>query len=76
MWFVTVDNQVWRRHENQIKVRHWSNHEDFMILDQTSTKSDDETSSQNNNSSAGQDTPVLRQSSRVKKPVQRLIEEI
>jgi hypothetical protein len=76
MWFVQVDNMVWRRHENQIKIRHWENDEDFVILDQTTTKLDDKTSSQNNESSFVQDNQPLRRSSRVKKPVKRLIEEI
>jgi hypothetical protein len=67
---------VWRRHENQIKIRHWENDEDFVILDQTTTKLDDKTSSQNNESSFVQDNQPLRRSSRVKKPVKRLIEEI
>jgi hypothetical protein len=67
---------VWRRHENQIKIRHWENDEDFVILDQTTTKLDDKTSSKNNESSIVQDTQPLRRSSRVKKPVKRLIEEI
>ncbi|CAF4389078.1 unnamed protein product, partial [Rotaria magnacalcarata] len=37
IWNVQVENNVWRRHENQIKIRHWSSDQPVILTNQTET---------------------------------------
>jgi len=93
IWLIQMEDQVWRRHANQIKHREWSTDHDVLIpVDTTTTSTDQDilvpvdittTTTTDRESSSSTPTsppvttaPVLRRSSRQKKPVRRLIEEI
>ena len=71
-WKVQVQQQTWKRHENQIQFRHWSTDDDVISIDP------DEVSTTHNNSQtpSTQQQQHLRRSSRNRKPVKRLIQEI
>ncbi|CAF1110241.1 unnamed protein product [Adineta ricciae] len=83
-WKVQVQQQTWKRHENQIQSRQWSTDDDDVIT----VDSDQPLASQTNQPQQGsvtrkdppRQTPIqpqiLRRSSRVRKPVKRLIQEI
>ncbi|CAF2039059.1 unnamed protein product [Rotaria magnacalcarata] len=73
IWTVKVGNDTWRRHENQMKHREWSTDEDIIVLD---TKTTDPMKSSTTSISSDSSSTNLRCSSRIKKPVKRLIEEI
>jgi hypothetical protein len=72
IWTIKVDEQIWRRHENQIKHRQWSTDQDVLITGEIA----DQNSSSTSASPSNPTSPLLRRSSRVRKPVHRLIEEI
>ncbi|CAF4638013.1 unnamed protein product, partial [Rotaria sp. Silwood2] len=77
IWIVKVENYTWRRHENQIKHREWSTDEDVITVDPTITPTTDHNKSSSSSSSTSHNgLQVLRRSSRLKKPVKRLIQEI
>ncbi|CAF1181326.1 unnamed protein product [Rotaria magnacalcarata] len=75
LWSIKVGEQIWRRHENQIRQRYWSTDDDLIVTHQTteSADCDDDSSSC---SPPDQQSKVLRRSSRTRKPVHRLIEQI
>ncbi|CAF1487624.1 unnamed protein product, partial [Didymodactylos carnosus] len=77
IWIVKEENYTWRRH------REYSSDEDIIIMDSTpitdqttSTTTDHNKGSSTSSSSSDQDSQIVRRSSRLRKPVQRLIEEI
>ena len=89
LWSVQVDNQTWRRHENQMKHRKWTNSQELSPFQATAsvhTGADDfardddqeEASSTTIVPEPEQDAEpeLFRRSSRHRKPVHRLIEDI
>jgi len=86
IWTVKVENHFLRRHENQILPRQWSTDEDIISNDSTSTAintdrptattTDRKNCSSTSTSSSDEASQVLRRSSRLRKPVRRLIEKI
>ena len=90
LWSVQVGNQVWRRHQNQIKHRAWSTDDDVThsnlssSTDELDVTSPDLLSDSSSDSTSSPTSPApptvppqtLRRSSRIRKPVNRLITEI
>jgi hypothetical protein len=100
LWTVKVEDQIWRRHENQIKPRKWlsngdivddnaeDNADEVIILntlssmdtggkdqDSSISTSTSTSPSESSYSSSGVESPILRRSARIRKPVCRYIEE-
>ncbi|CAF3308547.1 unnamed protein product [Rotaria socialis] len=75
LWSVKVEEQIWRRHENQIRQRYWSTDDDLIVTHQ-STESADCDDDSSSFSPSDQQSKVLRRSSRSRKPVHCLIEQI
>ena len=88
-WSVQVDHQTWRRHENQMKHRHWTNDQELPRVEattpvHTSNGNSDHDGDQEEASSAviapepeqHARPELLRRSSRHRKPVHRPIEDI
>ncbi|CAF0711795.1 unnamed protein product [Adineta steineri] len=77
LWNVQVDQQQWKRHENQIQLRYWNNNDDDVLIeiDQTPVSPDSQPNQQPQQQHIHQQ-PQLRRSSRDRKPVKRLINEI
>jgi len=78
MWNVQVEQQIWRRHENQIKSRSWSDNDDVIVCESESIDksiSEQPVVAPRQSSQTKQQQP-LRRSSRIRKPVKRLITEI
>jgi hypothetical protein len=77
LWTVQVGNRTCRRHENQILHRQWTNDDDNIIIDPITTHfKDPNGSSTTNGPPSNPKQQPLRCSSRERKPVHRLIEEI
>ncbi|CAF4186494.1 unnamed protein product [Rotaria magnacalcarata] len=65
IWNVQVENNVWRRHENQIKIRHWSFDQPVILTNQTETSTPTSDNQNHSLSSSPQkESQVIRQSSR------------
>jgi len=83
IWSVQIGDKIWRRHENQIKLRCYPTDDDIVICP-TSSFSTTTSASNNSSSATAKPNPVKsvqgpvipRRSSRVKKKIKRLIEEI
>ncbi|CAM4851535.1 unnamed protein product, partial [Rotaria magnacalcarata] len=75
LWSVKVGEQIWRRHENQIRQRYWSTDGDLIVTHQT-TESVDCDDGSSSCSPPDQQSKVLRRSARTRKPIHRLIEQI
>lgn len=80
LWNVQVKQQIWRRHENQIKSRSWSDNDDVTVceselIDNSISKQPAVAPQQSSQTKQQQQQP-LRRSSRIRKPVKRLITEI
>jgi hypothetical protein len=73
-WKVQVQHQTWKRHENQIQLRQWTTDDDVISIDP------DKISAPHSNlqqpPQPKQPQQQLRRSSRIRKPVKRLIQEI
>jgi hypothetical protein len=76
IWTVQVNDQVWRRHENQLKQRQWLDSHDPDETHPIITDVDMNLSSKSTNLLPNTESPMRRRSSRLRKPVQRLIEQI
>ena len=91
LWSVSVENQTWRRHENQIKHRQWSHNDEndddaimttFSLMDTSETDRDASISTQTttttstSTSSSDVESPIPRRSTRIRNPVRRYIQEI
>ncbi|CAF3793791.1 unnamed protein product [Rotaria sp. Silwood1] len=77
MWTVKVEEQVQRRHENQIKHRQWSSSdEDVITMNILISTIDQDEDTSASSSSSEQESTTIRRLSRIKKPVHGLIEEI
>ncbi|CAF4178451.1 unnamed protein product [Rotaria sordida] len=81
IWSVQISDKIWRRHENQIKIRCYSTDDDVITIP---TSSPPTTPTSNNSSSfsckpnpvqGAQGPLILRRSSRKKRKTKRLIEE-
>jgi hypothetical protein len=62
IWTVKAGNNTWRRHENQIKRRCWSNEEDAVTMNSTTSKTSTnlDNSLTLSDSSSNHDSPRLR----------------
>lgn len=76
LWHVQVGNHVWRRHENQIKLREYSSDDDIILMDSSMTREIISNKLLSTNSSSDNGSTILRRSARQPKPMKRLIEEI
>jgi hypothetical protein len=76
VWLVKMGNVTRRRHENQIRHRAWSTDDDILTAESISTE-EVVPVAPSPNSQSHKPTPTLRQpSTRLRKSVKRLIEEI
>ena len=71
-WKVQVQQQTWQRHENQIQSRQWSTDDDVIGFDSAQPPISQTTQPRQ----APVQPQILRRSSRVRKPVKRLIQQI
>ena len=75
IWTVQVNDQVWRRHENQLKQRQCLDPHDPDETHPIRTDVEMNVSSGFANLPSNTESPMPRRSSRLRKPVQRLIEQ-
>jgi transposase InsO family protein len=79
LWNIQVEQQQWKRHENQIQLRHWENNDDddLFEIDKIPVSADQQPNQQPQQQRIQQQhqPQQLRRSSRVRKPVKRLITE-
>ncbi|CAF4782134.1 unnamed protein product [Rotaria sp. Silwood2] len=75
IWTVKVGTQLWRRYDDQIKHYQLSSDDDVIAIGPLKTTCHD-TNSSASSSTSEHGSKIIRRSSRLKKPVHRLIEEI